>query len=195
MLNKLRIKGVQLHVNGRLKDVEIVGPPDFHRWEECHRLMTTACVGFEVVSLGALTGHHRKIKEYSDCYGPAVWPLLYQTEVRWHLEHLQRVMRRLSRQQAEAKAKGAGDVVLDPKKPWDSAWRAGLDDDAFWRRQFEQQALLVLTKVGRLEDVVEGGALPPRLRLVLLPSRLTLWARHLWQGLGGVQRRGRRPLP
>ena len=47
---------------------------------------------------------------------------------------------------------------VDPKKPWDSVWRAAVDDTVYWDRQFEEQALLILTKSGRLSDVVTGEA-------------------------------------
>ena len=72
------------------------------------------------------------------------------------MERLRRVLERnyamaLSRWQAPA-------IPFDPNRPWDSVWSAAVDDHAFWHRQFEEPALIILTKAGRLTDVVTGEA-------------------------------------
>ena len=72
ILKKLRIKGVQLHVDGVWKQVEIYGPEDFKLWEECHELLITGLIGFEAVSLGTLLDYRKKIRGYLDRYGAPV---------------------------------------------------------------------------------------------------------------------------
>ena len=57
----------------------------------------------------------------------------------------------LSRGQAPA-------IPFDVNRPWDSVWSAAVDDHAFWHRQLEEPALIILTKDGRLTDVVTGEA-------------------------------------
>ena len=37
-------------------------------------------------------------------------------------------------------------------------WSAAVDNHSFWHRQFEELALIILTKAGRLTDVVTGEA-------------------------------------
>ena len=47
---------------------------------------------------------------------------------------------------------------FDTEKPWDSSWRAGMQDAAFWKREFEEPALLVITKSRSSGGLVEGDA-------------------------------------
>ena len=46
----------------------------------------------------------------------------------------------------------------DPARPWNSVWTAATDDNSFWHRQFEQPALVILTRVGRLSDMITSDA-------------------------------------
>ena len=70
LLKKLRNTGLQLHVGGILRQVEIAGPPDIHAWSECYHLLTTALVGFGAVGLGPLLDYGRLISGYANRSGP-----------------------------------------------------------------------------------------------------------------------------
>ena len=106
LLKKLRNTGLQLHVGGILRHVEIAGPPDIHAWSECCHLLTTALVGFGAVELGSMLDYGRLIVNYANRHGTVTWPLLYQTDVRCRLEHMERLRRVLEREHAIATARG-----------------------------------------------------------------------------------------
>ena len=43
-------------------------------------------------------------------------------------------------------------------QPWDAVFRIAVEDQKFWSREFEEPALLVLAKAGRLNELVDGDA-------------------------------------
>ena len=62
-LNRLKMKGLQLHSDGELHTVEAFGSPGIHDWVKSFELLTTALVGFDAVSLGLLDnqGHIQEL--------------------------------------------------------------------------------------------------------------------------------------
>ena len=134
-------------------------PPDRHAWLECYRLLTAALVGFEAVGVGPMLDYGRLISTYSERYGSLTWPLLYQCDIRCRLEHMERLRRVLERKFVDATARGqAPSIQFDPKRPWDSVWTAACEDFGFWHVQFEEPALIILTKSGGLSDIITGEA-------------------------------------
>ena len=159
VLKKWRTTGLQLRAGGVLKNIELSGPPDVDTWSESYKLLCTALIGFGAVSLGPLMDYSRLITGYATRYGAATWPLLYQTEVRCRLEHMERLRRVLERDCAVATARGQAPATpSDPCQPWNSVWVAAVDDVRFWHHQFEEPALLILTRAGRLSHVITGEA-------------------------------------
>ena len=139
---RLKMKGLQLRSDGELHTVEIFGPPGIHEWIKSFELLTTALVGFEAVSLGALLDYQGHIQELHDEHGLTTWSLLYQADVRCRLELMERIRRSLSPED-------------EADQPWDAVFRIAIEDQKFWRREFEKPALLVLTKAGRLNEFVD----------------------------------------
>ena len=138
--------------------MELAGPPDLHAWLECYRLLTTALVGFEAEGLRPMLDYGRLISTYSERYGALTWPLLYQCDVRCRLEHMERLKRVLERKFVDATARGqAPSVPFDQTRPSDSVWTAACEDFGFWHVHFEEPAL-ILTKSGRLSDIITGEA-------------------------------------
>ena len=150
LLRKLRTTGLQLHVGGTLKTIEVAGPADVHTWKECYKLLCTALLGFRAVTLGPLLDYERMIVGYATRYGDLTWPLLYQCYVRCRLEHMERLRRVLERESVAALARSQSPAVpFDSACPWDSVWTAATEDQKFWHRQFEEPALLILTRTGK----------------------------------------------
>ena len=136
-----------------------LGPADVHTWKECDKLLCTALLGFRAVTLGPLLDSERMIVGYATRYGDLTWPLLYQCDVRCRLEHMERLRRVLERESVAALARSQSPAVpFNSACPWDSVWTAVTEDQKFWHRQFEEPALLILTRTGRLTDVVTGEA-------------------------------------
>ena len=157
LLRKVRLQGLQLHADGTLHTVELVGPPDIHAWTRSYKLLLSGLIGFGAVALGNLLDYADKVKEYHERYGSTTWAILYQADVRCRQEHMERARRRLERAAAEATAAGKQPAEsFDTAKPWDGVWAAVIRDVDFWRREFEEPAILVLSRSGRLQDLVSG---------------------------------------
>ena len=124
--------------------MDVFGPPGIHDWVRSFELFTTALVGFEAVSLGALLDYQGHIQELCDKHGTTKWSLLYHADVRCRLELMGRIRRALSEED-------------EADQPWDAVFRIAVEDQKFWRREFEKPALLVLTKAGRLNKLVDGN--------------------------------------
>ena len=134
-------------------------PPDLHSWQECYNLLTTALVGFGAVGHGPLLDYGRLIAGYANRHGNITWPLLCQTDIRCGLEHMERLRRTLEKEHTIASAKQQSPATsFNPDRPWDSVWTAAVDDHSFWHRQFEEHALLSVTKAGTLNEVVTREA-------------------------------------
>ena len=95
---KLKFQGLRFGKDGELVNVEIHGPPNVDVWMESFMLMRTGLISFEAVSLGRLEAYSDKINHYADRYGPEVWALLYQADVRCRSEYMGRTLSRLIRQ-------------------------------------------------------------------------------------------------
>ena len=163
----------RIHIGGVLRSFEIAGPSDAHAWSECSHLLTTALVGFGAVGLGPILDYWRICtpirrvdvgssvsdgrKMPTGTHGaPARWSEI--TQLPHHATSL--FQHRLTR--------------ADRGTP---CGVPAVDHTVDWHRQFEGQALLVITKAGRFGDVVTGEApiaatkpLPPPLILGTAPD-------------------------
>lgn len=72
---------------------------------------------------------------------------------------MERLRRRLELAAAEAEAiQKAPFIAFDRSCPWDAVWKAACSDQAFWHKELEEPALLILAKAGKLGDAVDGDA-------------------------------------
>jgi len=121
---KLVLSGLIISTDGILKQVELKGPPLLQDWIRCYRVLRTALIMLGEVTPGALDAYERQICRYHERYGPSIWVLLYQADVRMRLEHMER-LRRIGQSKAPAD--------FDAAKPWEWVWQESLRDLAFWR--------------------------------------------------------------
>ena len=99
----------------------------------------------------------KTITNYAARYGPEVWALIYQTDVRARLEHMERVRRIGISEMVHAIGVGA-QHPLDPKRPWEWVFRRTVDDMQFWRRELEEPAPLNKTRVDKLNAALDDDA-------------------------------------
>ena len=72
---------------------------------------------------------------------------------------MERLRRVLERNCAIAESRNqAPPVPFDRARPRDLVWSAAVDDHSFWHKQFEDPALIIQTKTGKLGDVITGEA-------------------------------------
>jgi hypothetical protein len=154
---KMKMVGLVMGPKGELHQTECFGPSTFSDWEQSFRVFRTGCMMLEAISSSALDQYHDLIQRYYQLYGPSVWLILYQADVRARMEH----MERMRRQGAKLHSAGSGYTSthkFDPARPWDWALRETIHDSSFWRKEMEEPAILVLAKAGRLSQMVDGDA-------------------------------------
>lgn len=161
---KVKLTGLSLNSAGELHPLELFGPSDFESWDACYRVWRTGMLMLGAASLSTLESYREQVALYSRRYGRDSWVVIYQADVRARLEHLER-MRRAGEARHRAltaapgtPVAGGDDRIFDPAMPWDWSLRALVGDTAFWRRELEEPALLVLARAARLSAVVEGDA-------------------------------------
>ena len=155
---KLKLSGLVLGTDGVLQQVQLYGPPDVETWAAGFAVFRTGCIMLEEVSISTLALWSTMVSEYIARYGSAVWALIYQTEVRARSELLTRTKRAGATALAQATAAG-GSHSYNPNKPWDWVFREAAADVQFWRKELEEKALLILAKISKPLDSVEGDAL------------------------------------
>jgi hypothetical protein len=79
---KMRLTGLQLGPRGELRQAECFGPATFLDWEASYKVWRTGCLMLGAMSINTLDLYYNTIKSYVQRYGPSVWMLLYQADVR-----------------------------------------------------------------------------------------------------------------
>ena len=155
---KLKLSGLIMGANGSLQQSQLFGPPCLEEWIAGFTVFKTGSVMLGELTPSVCDHWMKNIAEYARRYGPSVWPMIYQAEVRARLEHLERV-RRAGQQAHDGAIKAGGTTDFDPAHPWEWAFRRCADDVLFWRRELEEPALLVRSHVGKVKDHVEQDAI------------------------------------
>lgn len=157
MARKLKLAGMVIDGSGQLRQIEMLGPPTYEDWDKCYGILRTLLVMLRQVVLVRLDRYRTLIHDYAVRYGPKVWHIIYQADVRCRREHMERLRRIAVEESAATHAKG-GWHPLDPTRPWDLVWLRAVDDVSFWRKELEEPAVLVLTHTASLSSMVHGDA-------------------------------------
>jgi len=142
----LTFSGMHIASDGKVVLAEIKGPASIEEWEVSWRLFRTACIMLKILSPAAADGYRDHIHRLHNRYGPTIWLMLYQTDVRFRSEHSERIRRRGEVLKARAVANNTASE-FDPNQPWEYVFRVGPEDFAFWNREFEADAVLVRAHV------------------------------------------------
>ena len=154
---KIKLAGLVLGPGGVLQSVEIVGPPTVADWLKCYLVLRTALIMLDQVGLATLDRYSTQLNEYANRYGPVVWHIIYQADVRARLEHMERVRRIAIDEHAKAVAAGFSHS-FEPDRPWDYVWTKMVDDANFWRKELEEPCVLVLAKTTSMSSMIGGDA-------------------------------------
>ena len=157
MERKLRLAGQILDSAGKFRHIEIAGPPTLEVWQEAYNVMCTAFLFLDICDLGTLLLYRKKIVDYHNCYGPSTWILLYQTDVRFRHEKLEKIRRQCLRDHATARNAG-GTTPFDAARPWNFSWVTGLKDKEWWEKEYKDPAMLYLNKTSQLHAFIGGDA-------------------------------------
>ena len=154
---KVRLSGLSIGRDGTLKQVELQGPPNIGSWMASYGVLSTILVMTKTVDLGILQRYRSHIERLHDRYSEKIWAILYQAESRCRLELMDR-LRRESAAESDAIVRAGGVSTYDASRPWNGAWLKAANHESFWREEVIEPAMLILTKVAGLNDMVEGDA-------------------------------------
>ena len=157
LMKKVKLSGYNIGRDGQLQTIELHGPPNISMWESCYNVLLNTLVMVDAVDLGALLSYKQRIIKLHDRYSPRIWPIIYQADNRCRLEHMERVRRNLQSAHEDAVARGSS-TDYDDARPWNLVFRRVVADESFWRDQVVEPALLVLTRVTGLGEVIQGDA-------------------------------------
>ncbi len=101
---------------GILQQAQLFGPPNIDEWLAGFAVFRTGAIMLGEISPATLDLWVKVITGYASRYGPEVWALVYQTDVRARLEHMERVRRNGAAAMLQAIGAG-GSHPFNPKHP------------------------------------------------------------------------------
>ena len=153
----MKVSGMTFDGTGRLRNIEILGPPNAEVWKESYECLEVGFIMFDVVDLGNIINYKNMILAYVSRYGQAMWYLIYQADHRMRLEGMERIRRTGENEHAAALTAGHSHEY-DPARPWNWVWHQAVTSVAFWKTELEEPALLVLARTQTLGNMIEGDA-------------------------------------
>ena len=156
----MTFKGLVQISHGVWAYTEMKGPPGIVEWTASYRVLETALIMLGAVSQHWLRAYRRLIVRWAHRYGPKVWSLLYQADVRMRSERMIVLKRMGSTAATEAKENGHTHS-FDVNQPWDWVWKQavnGMDKSEWWNEEFNEPANLVCSGAVTITNVVDGDA-------------------------------------
>ena len=145
MMRKLRLTWLMLGPSGELFRSDMAGPMTYDQWEARFMVFRSAMVMLDFASPSSLDGYRDHVRQFSTQFGPQCWVLLYQTDTRARREHAERLRRRANIELTALDAIGVKGAY-NPKSPWEYVFRQLPVEFAFWKRELEDPALLILAR-------------------------------------------------
>ena len=159
-LKKLTLVSFSYQVEtGTWKRVELPGPPDFNSWWKAWLVLKTTLLLLQCVDSERLEHYGEFIRQLVEMYGPESWFLIYQADVRFRSEEMERIRRNaqiLSETQSAPENSRWG---YDSERPWDWIWGAALGDTGrtFWDSEVHRPAVFFLARIKtRNETTLDG---------------------------------------
>jgi hypothetical protein len=153
-------KGLVFGPNGTLIMEEFRGPPSIVEWNACWRDFQTAMIMLDAADHPQLEAYSRHINKLANQFGPAAWSAIYQAEVRFRREMLERVREEQSNKLDSALEAG-GIYPFDPVRPWDRCFDAAVTGRQwiqYWADHVSTPALLILVKAANSDSFLGGDA-------------------------------------
>ena len=125
---RVKLTGLKLATDGNLRMVELFGPDSVSAWESCHEVWATACLKLDLVGRTLLSKYLRLIRGYEARYTSKVWHIIYQADVRFRSEQLDKTHAKLVLAHSELTTSG-GFSTYNPDRPWHEAMKAGLEKE------------------------------------------------------------------
>ena len=157
-MKRLKMNGSMMGADGRLVPVELYMPPTYDQWEKCYNILATILRMTKVVSLVAVDRYRAHIRKFATRYGPKVWHLVYQADVRMRSEHMERMRISAMHDRAVAMTSGSMGHPFDPSSPYQYLWDEACKEKTWWSDELTENAMLVLTHTASLSTLVSDDA-------------------------------------
>ena len=135
-----------LPASGEWKRVEMPGPPCYDTWYKSWVVFECALTLLGTVRTERLRQYSEAIRGYITLYGPSIWPIVYQADVRMRSEQFERI-RRAAEIELSRLPPGMKHALYDPAKPWDGVFALAIRDNRFWETEVRELAVLWLARV------------------------------------------------
>ena len=133
------------------------GPTNLGAWLQSYNVLMTVLVMIDAVDLGHLQKYRSHIERLAERYGPRVWSVIYQGDVRCRLEHMERLKRALKTEHDKVINAG-GKSDYDEQRPWNQVWARATADETFWREEVIEPCMLIITRISSPNELVDGDA-------------------------------------
>ena len=116
---------------------ELPGPASFVQWRACYRVLKTALIMLDCVSLANLHAYEMHMEKITRLY-PTAWHLVYSADDLARASHANRTRARILLDIRTGKTPPDG---WDEGKPWDTVFKLIPMDEQFWQEQVHAPAL------------------------------------------------------
>ena len=165
LAKKVKLSGYVMGRDGVLTSIELTGPTSIGMWLRSWQVFSNVCVMLDLIDLGILTKYRDLIEKFHNRYGAPIWALLYQADTRFRLEMVERIRRQIQAEEealrvAHGSSTGPAPKVAgyDSKRPWNLAYQRGIALESYWREEVIEPAMMVLTKISGVGEVIDGVA-------------------------------------
>ena len=159
-LRKLTLVSFSYQVEtGTWKRVELPGPPDFNTWWKAWLVLKTALLLLQCVDAERLEHYGEFIRQLVDMYGPESWFLIYQADVRFRSEEMERIRRNAQIACEDKDPDANARSGYFPDRPWDWVWAAALGDTGrgFWESEVHRPAVFFLARIKSRNETIQDG--------------------------------------
>ena len=116
---------------------ELPGSSNFVQWRACFRVLRSALLMLECVSMANIHLHEMHIEKLTRLYASA-WHLVYSADDLARSAHANRTRSRILMDIKSGKMAPDG---WDPMKPWDTVYKLLVSDERFWQEKVHGPAL------------------------------------------------------
>ena len=159
-LRKLTLVSFTFQVEtGMWKRAELPGPPDFNTWWKAWLVLKTALLLLQCVDAERLEHYGEFIRQLVDMYGPESWFLIYQADVRFRSEEMERIRRNAQIAYEDNTSDAISRSGYSPHRPWDWVWAAALGDAGrgFWESEVHRPAVFFLARIKSRNETIQDG--------------------------------------
>jgi hypothetical protein len=136
---------------------ELPGPPDYDAWIRSWQVYECCLLLLKITKIERLKQYSELIRGYVLQYGPAIWPIVYQAEVRMRSERFDRLRRGAEIELSRLPPGTTRTTTFDPLSPWDGVFGLALRDRGFWDKEVRDKAILFLTRVQSPSQLLSQG--------------------------------------